>query len=130
VHMARLRVRTRSSPPEQRESGRLPIPTAARSVAAPPVPGPPPTVDEPASPRSSHHTTGFLDFLLHAIEDWQRTLRLLVLVLAAGGCVAAILFVLQLDPDRWTSVVAVAASVVGVLGFTRRGNRKDPPEDP
>ena len=53
----------------------------------------------------------------------------MVLVITTGGCVAAILFVLQLQPDRWASAIAVAASVVGVLRFRRRGGGDEPPED-
>jgi hypothetical protein len=129
VHMARLRVRTRSSP-EQRKSGRSPVAAAARSVAIQPTLGPASPVDKPEPSRRSHDTTSFLDFLVHAIENWQRTLRLMLLVLTAGSCVAAILFVLQLHPDRWVSVLAVATSVVGILGLRRHRGGEDPPEDP
>jgi hypothetical protein len=113
VHMARLRFRTRSTPPEEDVSGRVQVRAAV-------LERPPP---EPA------HRTNLLGLVDHAIDDWARTLRLMVLVITAGSCVAAILFVLQLHPDRWASAIAVAASVVGVLRFRRRGGGDEPPED-
>jgi hypothetical protein len=112
VHMAR-RVGTRSSPPDDGKSGRSPVPA---SVA-------------PSEP--SRRTPSLLEFLGYVIEDPRRTRRLIALVLTAGACLVAILFVLQLNPDRWASVLAVATSVVaGVLGLSRRGNGKEPSEDP
>jgi hypothetical protein len=114
VHMARLRFRTRSTPPEKDASGRAQVRAAV--------------VERPAPPEPARRTN-LLGLVDHAIDDWARTLRLMVLVITTGGCVAAILFVLQLQPDRWASAIAVAASVVGVLRFRRRGGGDEPPED-
>jgi hypothetical protein len=59
------------------------------------------------------------------VDDWQRTLRLVVILLAGGASLAGILFVLQLNPNRWVSAVAVGASVVaGVFGLGRREGRQ------
>jgi hypothetical protein len=128
VHMARLRFRTRSAPQEERRSGRVQAAGPARSTAGRPAPRPSAVVEQPAAAEPPYPTS-LLELVEHAIDDWSRTLRLMLLVITAASCLAAIIFVLQLHPDRWASVVAVAASVIGVLRFRRRGARDEPPED-
>ncbi|HEX7146840.1 MAG TPA: hypothetical protein VF512_04975 [Actinomycetota bacterium] len=85
-------------------------------------------VERPAPPEPAHRID-LLGLVDHALDDWARTLRLMLLVITTGSCVAAILFVLQLHPDRWASAIAVAASVVGILRFRRRGGGDEPPQD-
>lgn len=68
----------------------------------------------------SEPTHQWLELIGSAIDDWPRTWRLVVLLVAASLSGATILFVLQLHADRWVSVTAVAASVIGAAGVRRR----------
>jgi hypothetical protein len=109
-----------------------PIPAAVGSAGGDPTLVPA-SVDRPAQTARSEppRRPTFLEFLSYVLDDPRRTRRLIGLVLTAALCIAAILFVLQLHPDRWASVLAVGTSVVaGVLGLRRRGGGEDPPEDP
>lgn len=110
-----------------------PIPAPLGPASAGPAPGPAP-LDRPDKPTPSEpprRATSVLELLSDAIENWPRTLRLVVILLTVGACLAAILYVLQLNGHLWASALAVGTSVVaGVLSLSRRGGGKDPPEDP
>ena len=127
MHMARLRFRTRFAP-VVRTSGRVRAPDPARATAGHEAPRPAAVVEHPARSGPSYRIS-LLGLVEHALDDWPRTLRLMVLAITGASCVAAILFVLQLHPDRWASVVAVAASVIGILRLRRRRDGGEPSED-
>jgi hypothetical protein len=61
----------------------------------------------------------WLELLYVVTGDWRRTWRLVILATTAALCVAAIVFVIQLHPDRWQSVLAVATLVSAALGIGR-----------
>jgi hypothetical protein len=64
------------------------------------------------------------------IGDWQRTLRVVVLVATLAACIGAVLYVLQLRADRWGSVIAVAIYVVASEAWRRRRERRAGPHSP
>jgi hypothetical protein len=61
----------------------------------------------------------WLELVHEAIGDWSRTWRLVVLAATAAICVASVIFVIQLRPDRWQSVLAIASLVSVAVGITR-----------
>jgi hypothetical protein len=63
----------------------------------------------------------WLALIDNAIDDWPRTCRLVVLVVATALSGATILFVMQLHADKWLSALAVASSVIAAVGLRRRG---------
>jgi hypothetical protein len=94
---------------EQVAVGRGSSEQGAVSVSAdtPPAPRPDP-------PRPS--VQSWLDLIANAIEEWGRTIRLVVLAVTAALCLASILYVVQLSPDRWRAVLAAASPVVAWVG--------------
>jgi hypothetical protein len=65
----------------------------------------------------------WLDLIHDATGDWSRTWRLVVLAATAALCVASVVFVIQLRPDRWGSVLAVATFVSAAVGVRRFRSR-------
>jgi len=67
----------------------------------------------------------FLEFSTWVIDDPARTRRvgmlLGALISTTAGCVAGIVYVIQLRPERWVYVAAVAASVIAIA---QRGQLK------
>jgi hypothetical protein len=55
--------------------------------------------------------------------DWRRTWRLVILATTAAACVVAVIFVLQLQPARWQSVLTVASLVTAAVGAGRLTSR-------
>jgi hypothetical protein len=93
----------------QRELQRTSVSVPAR-LTRPPVASPPAyPADSPRPPE------GLLGFIDHALEDWQRTLRLVVLVVTATTCIAALIYVIQLRTDEWIPVAAAVALAIASL---------------
>lgn len=88
---------------------------------APPIP--------PVRHRRRRRPQTWLELIDSAIDDWPRTCRLVVLLVATALSGATILFVVQLHPDKWVSVLTVAGSVVGAAGFKRHRSRRDQSSD-
>jgi hypothetical protein len=69
-----------------------------------------------------------LELIHYAIHrGWGYSLQLVVLAATAALCVATVMFVVQLHPDRWISVVAVAISVITGVGLGRLRRSSDGP---
>ena len=81
----------------------------------------PPSTSGKRVPGSGPQT--WLELIGGAIDDWPRTCRLVVLLVAAALSIGTILFVIQLHADKWISVTAVAASVIAAEGVRRRRNQ-------
>ncbi len=72
-----------------------------------------------------------LELIHYAIHrGWGYSLQLVVLATTAALCVATVMFVIQLHPDRWASVVAVAVSVITGVGLGRLRSRDGPSSEP
>ena len=93
--------------------------TAASAPASPKRA--PPLGSARRTPRRNPQT--WLELIGDAIDDWPRTCRLVVLLVATAMSTTTILFVLQLHADKWVSVTAVGASVIAAEGFRRRRNQ-------
>jgi hypothetical protein len=61
-----------------------------------------------------------VDLVTYAIDDPARTRRLVLLIATIGGCLALVIFVLDLQPGRLASVAAVATSVLTTALVARR----------
>jgi hypothetical protein len=62
-----------------------------------------------------------VDLVTYAIDDSARTLRLVLLIATVGGCLALVVFVLDLQPERLAYVAAVAFSIMTTTLIARRG---------
>lgn len=60
------------------------------------------------------------DFLRWALDDRQRTVRLIALIIVVALGVATITFVIQFRADMWAAAMMLAASVIGITGLRRR----------
>jgi hypothetical protein len=80
------------------------------------------------SPSPVHTFKGkpknMLEVFVWVIDDPKRTRRtgLLVgtLIAVTAGCLAGVVYVIQLHPDRWALVVAASASVIAIAERVRR----------
>jgi hypothetical protein len=75
--------------------------------------------------RTVRKTPGnLLELLVWVIDDPARTRRVGLLVgtllAVTAGCVAGVLYVIQLRPEMWAYVVAASASVIAVAERVRR----------
>jgi hypothetical protein len=84
----------------------------ARQETAVSTDSPPAASSESSSPPVS----SWLALIAKAIEEWGRTLRLVVLAVTAALCVTCVAYVVQLHPDRWRSVLAAATPVIVWVG--------------
>jgi hypothetical protein len=113
-------------PTERQSSGASAVSTPDQSLTAslvealrelsPPIPPKPKNVLE------------LIHYAIH--RGWRYSLQLVVLATTAALCVASVMFVVQLHPDRWISVVAVAVSVITGVGLGRLKSSDDPAPEP
>jgi hypothetical protein len=108
-----------SRPPDEPS---LPVSTSSSAGRAPPT--------KPTERTSKRWPKNLLELITYVIDDPARTRRLAVLIATTGLSTASIIFVIQLQPDRWASVLAVTASVVSLAQFgrsrTKRGSLRRP----
>lgn len=66
--------------------------------------------------------SGPWELLDKALDNWPRTLRLVVLLIVPVLSAASIVLLIQLDPVKWVSVLAAALSVISAVAARRRGS--------
>lgn len=71
--------------------------------------------------NSRSRVKSIVDLVTYAIDDSARTLRLVLLIATVGGCLALVVFVLDLQPERLAYVAAVAFSIMTTTLIARRG---------
>jgi hypothetical protein len=91
--------------------GELALSTRKQSPPAPPA--------KPMRRAVGGRPETWLELIYVVTGDWRRTWRLVILAATAALCVAAIMFVIQLHPDRWQSVLTVATVVTTAVGLGR-----------
>jgi hypothetical protein len=78
----------------------------------------------PPEPTLKGKPKNLLEVFVWVIDDPKRTRRagLLVgtLIAVTAGCLAGVVYVLQLHPDRWAVVMAASASVIAIAERVRR----------
>jgi hypothetical protein len=93
------------------------LPTTVPLSSPPSKRAPPPML---AASTVRRRPKNLLELVSDAIEDSGRTCRLAILIATTGLCLTAIVFVVQLRPERWVSVAAAATSVITITSVDRR----------
>jgi hypothetical protein len=97
------------------------VPPAAQS-SPPSIPSAeraPPSEQTLRNSRSK--VKNLVDLVTYAIDDSARTLRLILLIATIGGCLALVVFVLDLQPERLAYVAVVTSSIITTALIARRG---------
>jgi hypothetical protein len=86
----------------------------------------------PTQRQPSRRVATWLELINHTTDDTSKTIRTVALIITLALCAGGVLFVLQLDGDRWASAATVAVSVVGAVVGRRWSGKKGgvaPPAD-